>query len=160
MVQHTQTKPLGKGTEECALGAEMTWIREGWKCYIDPSDKNIWHAAERQRRRALVFQIFIHLHQAASLVLPELWVTSYSHLNDIKRGWGKAIKKPSCQLEGETVKERSVKNLYIAIRVCCRTWCGIRWARYERCMFSLFWGFGFLGYFFFQRNNSLLYGRC
>lgn len=48
MVQHTQTKPLRKDTEESALGAENTWIQQGWKCYIDPSDNNIWHTAERQ----------------------------------------------------------------------------------------------------------------
>lgn len=84
MVQHAQIKLLGKGTEETVLGVETTWKQERWKCYIDLSDKNIWHAAQWWWGSAFVFQIFTHLHQAASLVLPELWGTSYSHLNDPK----------------------------------------------------------------------------
>lgn len=105
MVQHAWIKLLGKGMEESVLGVKNTGKWERWKCYVDLSDKNIWHAAQWHWRRALVFQIFTHLHQAASLVFPELWGTSYSHLNDPKRGWEKANKKLSCQLEGETLKE-------------------------------------------------------
>lgn len=46
MVQHARIKLLGKGTEESVLGVRTAWKGEGWKCDIDPSDKDIWHAAQ------------------------------------------------------------------------------------------------------------------
>lgn len=112
MVQHAWIKLWGKGMEESVLRVETTWKLERCKCYIDPSDKNIWHAAQRWWGRALVFQIFTHLHQSASLVLPELWGTSYSHLNDPKKCWEKVNKKLSCRLEGEILKEVCEKFIY------------------------------------------------
>lgn len=63
-------------------------------------------------RKSISLPDFTHLHQAASLVLPELWGTSYSHMNDPKRGWEKANKKLCCQLEGETLKEVCEKFIY------------------------------------------------